>query len=629
MKKYVLLLNILLLSAWSPSFGQNFNITFQVDMTVQIAKGAFNTATDTVQARGDFNGWGSTNMAPVSKGSMIYAATIAVPSGTAHYKFYFKDSGTDYWESDQPTSSKNRELAVSADATVPAVLFNGEAMPSGNKAVVKFTADMRLPIIQASLDLKTGKVYVAGDFNSWSTSATQLAGPATDSTYTVRVDTIKSGTLIHYKFLYVDVKGATQWEGDPNKTLWVVDDSTQNVIKRFYNNVDPHAVALKDGAINFEADMTVMTNSLGLFKPATDTLKLRGAFNGWSDATKSKAYMTQDPITPGSYFISIPFSQEKVSSPELYKFRMERKTPSSVLTGDAQYERPLSTGGGNRSVNFAGTANQNTDPATVYFDDISPKFIIQAGTKVTANFSVDMTKALDASTSGGDVFDPAQDSVFLVCGQGVWGQIMGGTGGWKEDGDRALLLTKSSGNIYSGSVTIPAPGFNGFMYTYEFAHKANATLTKEVTGFANWDRRVRYIPMTGPNKFVQPYTAVVDHWTKNEVKDSTEYEKWPVGLSTGVKELNTSTPIKYTLEQNYPNPFNPSTKINFSLHNDEMVSLKIYNILGQVVVTLVNQQMKQGSYSYDFNASRLSSGVYFYRLQAGSFTSVKKMLLLK
>ena len=95
-----------------------------------------------------------------------------------------------------------------------------------------------------------------------------------------------------------------------------------------------------------------------------------------------------------------------------------------------------------------------------------------------------------------------------------------------------------------------------------------------------------------------------------------------------VKEV----PLKYTLDQNYPNPFNPTTTISFTLPQDAFVTLKVYNLLGQEVATLLNrEQMSQGQNDVDFDATALSSGVYFYRLivNDGKFQEVKKMMLLK
>ena len=85
----------------------------------------------------------------------------------------------------------------------------------------------------------------------------------------------------------------------------------------------------------------------------------------------------------------------------------------------------------------------------------------------------------------------------------------------------------------------------------------------------------------------------------------------------------------YKLFENYPNPFNPSTKISYSIKEDGFVTLRVYDILGVEITTLVNEQKTAGSYEADFNAANLPSGMYIYKLQSGSFTDVKKMLLTK
>jgi hypothetical protein len=92
---------------------------------------------------------------------------------------------------------------------------------------------------------------------------------------------------------------------------------------------------------------------------------------------------------------------------------------------------------------------------------------------------------------------------------------------------------------------------------------------------------------------------------------------------------NLILPKEYKLEQNYPNPFNPTTKIKYSIPTNDFVSIKVYNLVGEEVATLVNEEKSIGNYEVDFNAAALSSGVYFYRIQAGSFIETKKMILLK
>jgi len=86
---------------------------------------------------------------------------------------------------------------------------------------------------------------------------------------------------------------------------------------------------------------------------------------------------------------------------------------------------------------------------------------------------------------------------------------------------------------------------------------------------------------------------------------------------------------EFKLEQNYPNPFNPSTSIHYTIGSSQFVRLKVYNVLGDEIVTLVDENKSAGSYQVDFNASSLTSGVYFYSLTAGSFTETKKLILIK
>jgi hypothetical protein len=85
----------------------------------------------------------------------------------------------------------------------------------------------------------------------------------------------------------------------------------------------------------------------------------------------------------------------------------------------------------------------------------------------------------------------------------------------------------------------------------------------------------------------------------------------------------------YNLSQNYPNPFNPSTEISYTLPRQSLVTLKVYNVLGKEVMTLLNEKKPAGTYRVNFNAAGLGSGVYFYQLKAGNFTEKKKMVVIK
>jgi len=97
--------------------------------------------------------------------------------------------------------------------------------------------------------------------------------------------------------------------------------------------------------------------------------------------------------------------------------------------------------------------------------------------------------------------------------------------------------------------------------------------------------------------------------------------------STAVSEGE--LPDMYTLKQNYPNPFNPSTTITFSIGTYSYISLRVYDVLGREVATIVSEKLPAGNYSRQWNAAKMPSGIYFYRLQAGSFTETKKLVLLR
>jgi len=98
---------------------------------------------------------------------------------------------------------------------------------------------------------------------------------------------------------------------------------------------------------------------------------------------------------------------------------------------------------------------------------------------------------------------------------------------------------------------------------------------------------------------------------------------------TGNSTILSTTPKSYSLSQNYPNPFNPTTKISFSLPKNSDVKLVVFDILGKEVATLVNDYRTAGTHQVEFNASNLASGVYLYRIEAGEFRDVKRMMLIK
>ncbi|MBK7632005.1 MAG: T9SS type A sorting domain-containing protein [Ignavibacteriales bacterium] len=137
------------------------------------------------------------------------------------------------------------------------------------------------------------------------------------------------------------------------------------------------------------------------------------------------------------------------------------------------------------------------------------------------------------------------------------------------------------------------------------------------------------------------YPSNPDLWEflKSETDNAHLYYAEPLDSSTlsklGFTRFPTSVeskkqiPMEFILYQNYPNPFNPGTKIQYAISSTQFVQLKIYDFLGREVTTLVSEEKVAGSYEINFDASQLTSGIYFYRLQAGDFIQTKKMILIK
>ena len=133
--------------------------------------------------------------------------------------------------------------------------------------------------------------------------------------------------------------------------------------------------------------------------------------------------------------------------------------------------------------------------------------------------------------------------------------------------------------------------------------------------------RVLYLKDTTPG--ASPFAE------SDAAEEPIEYMEFEFNAATSVEPIEGTVPETYAMQQNYPNPFNPTTNIVYSIPQSTVVTLKVYDLLGSEVATLVNEFQNAGSYTVDFNAADLANGAYFYRLTAGSFTDVKKMVLMK
>jgi len=153
---------------------------------------------------------------------------------------------------------------------------------------------------------------------------------------------------------------------------------------------------------------------------------------------------------------------------------------------------------------------------------------------------------------------------------------------------------------------------NGGRYTFRYMADSTSHTDESVTIIAEAEGYL-------------PDTLITSISYGSEIVFDFELQQILVGIDDNVNTI----PLDYSLKQNYPNPFNPTSTIVYGIPNNGIVTLQVYNLLGEVMATLVNEEKAAGNYDVEFDATGLPSGIYFYKLQAGSFIETKKMILLK
>jgi hypothetical protein len=190
---------------------------------------------------------------------------------------------------------------------------------------------------------------------------------------------------------------------------------------------------------------------------------------------------------------------------------------------------------------------------------------------------------------------------------------------------------------YTNSAYTPGgTGWQGYVFNTPFPYSINSNLLVEIC-FDNTSYSVSspvYSSSTNNQKTFCMYqdngagctSATLTNTVTNPTRPNIQLT---MNLAMGVNNNNTGTPKEFALFQNYPNPFNPVTKIRYELPIAGFASLKVYNMLGMEVATIVNEEKKAGRYIVDFDGTNLASGVYFFKFQVANFVQTRKMILLK
>jgi len=219
-----------------------------------------------------------------------------------------------------------------------------------------------------------------------------------------------------------------------------------------------------------------------------------------------------------------------------------------------------------------------------------------------------------------------------------------GTGPPGRDGNYASqpdLAANATGStiycVFSQGIPERDASNNPYEHVYAVASRDGGTTwgsAVDITPGSGFDAAFPSIPDFVQDTLYVSYLAdaLAGNFISNnhsQVRVAVMWLRVPVSVITSAAQPGGELPQTYSLKQNYPNPFNPSTTITFSLPKEEFVTLKVYNMLGQEIRTLVNEIRQAGEYGASFNAADLPSGVYLYKLSAGRYLDTKKMVLMK
>ncbi|MCF8306929.1 MAG: T9SS type A sorting domain-containing protein [Ignavibacteriales bacterium] len=454
---------------------------------------------------------------------------------------------------------------------------------------VTFRVNMTVQVNLGQFTPGTDVMNIAGSFNGWSTSATPMTD-AGNNIWEATVTGLAPGERQFFKF----VKNADGWETISDRQY--IAGTAGNQFEAYFDNDLGGGI---DIALVFECDMELERVS-GRFNPSTDVLTARGSFNGWGNTD----VMAPSVGNPDIYTVTVMYAAEP-NDDLAYKFAYD------LGAGGTSWEN-----GSDRHFTITQDhINQGYATISRAFNDASLSSVLAQPCEIT--FSVDMTGAKDA---GGVPFTSIENVIIA----GAIAPLAWPQGGWPTADSNLVHHLNDLGTngdltaadqIWSVSLEFPQYSLLQFFYKYG----------------ANWGLPSNNGTNDNESSTGVDHSIVLEHnyvscrtldvWQDMSPADLTD-------IITGLEEIP-GLPNEYSLDQNYPNPFNPTTIIRFSVKEAGFVSVKVFDLLGQEVATLISDNLNRGAYEVNFNASDLTSGMYVYTIQAGNFVSSKKMLLIK
>ena len=468
---------------------------------------------------------------------------------------------------------------------------------------VNFKCNMSVQVKKGLFNLSTDKVVVRGTFNDWKGTTDTLTKGANDTIFTLAktIDRKVAGKNDTIKFKFVGIKSSGEnWESSSDRVLAIPAGVTTVTYTAWFNE-DSVYKPMKDISIKFQCNMEYELGS-GRFNPPDDSLSVNGDFNGWSS---KKDILKASNLNPNLYYITKTI-KAAVGDKLEYKFWYEPGTWESIDNRKLEITDAIYNAG------------SYTVPV-VYFNNgsLSTMTANPVDVKLTCNTN-------GAKAANGYTFQ----SVKTVHVAGSAKPLSWPGGGWPTSDSKlmiALYDDGTHGDAVAGdkifSTILNFPRFTvldvEYKYSINFGDATDNSGVNDNEGSVGGNHILKL-------KSNMISCTVVDTFGSNLGKPS--FIKDEV---LGVQVVDNVKPASYVLEQNYPNPFNPTTNIKFALTNAGFTTLKVYDMLGREVATLVNENLAAGTYNVNFDAANLTTGIYVYELRSGSVKLSKKMMLVK
>ena len=586
-------------------------------------------------------------------------------------------NGTNNGDGGWEVISSNRTFGAPGSDTTVVIYSDSETAPyvsAEDSVTLFFRVNMGAFVQDNSFNPETDKVGLRGSPNvfqnpdDWGSSVIYLEkedGPESNNVFysgVVRVDQAAADTLgeVFYKFVG-ETAGGDIWDSTPGTDNRVLDipasDSTIHWV--FMQDKAPTSAEIVTSNITFEVNVGIL-EALGYFDSGIgDKVVVRGeAPLDWGTVEGNTASFDDEDVV---WRLTKEFTKA-VGSEFKYKYFIEYDTSRTNENSenyieaiaenvDFGYEEPVTTGGSDRWFEFGNSTTQST--GVEYFNDVNIGALIESENtptgSVAVTFKIDMTPALSHEVP----FRPDMDSLYFQIESkytALTNDFRSGGGYFTdmvENGTPAdiefLRFTPVEGetNVYSLTLDLQMPTLNDFGYVVRYGQPFTEFESMVVNGegFSAGRRYYQFIEPTsveylGSDAFlgevyVSQWPTTYEMSTVTWAPSNLEFDTQPdyAALSTSTEKNHTVN--GFALAQNYPNPFNPTTNISFTIPTASDVKLTVYNLLGQEVARLVNGRLTAGAHTVKFNASNLASGMYLYRIEAGTFTQNKKMMLIK